>query len=383
MRHFVRLLVCAPLALAACQKKPAGPPPAGPPEVGVVTLAPEAAPLRTELAGRVAAFQTAEVRPQVNGVIRARLFQEGASVRAGQVLYEIEPAQYRATVDQAAAALASAQAAVGANRLQAERLAELVKINAVSRQEADNAQATYRQAVANVAQQRAALQAARINLGFTRVEAPISGRIGRSTQTQGALVTAGQATALTTIQRLDPVFVDVTQSAADLLRLRRQLAAGGAEPTSTPVRLTLEDGSEFGGAGVLQFTEPTVDPSTGSVILRATFPNPRGVLLPGMFVRAVITEAVDADAILAPQQGVTRDERGRPTALVVGPNNRAELRVLSTGRTVGDKWLVTGGLKPGDRIIVEGLQRAKAGQPVRPVPAGSRPAAPPPAPARR
>ena len=360
-----------------------GPPPSGPPEVGVVTLAPEPAPLRTELAGRVTAFQTAEVRPQISGVIRARLFKEGADVRAGQILYQIEPAQYQAVVGQAVAALSSAQATVEANRLQAQRFAELVKIDAVSRQESDNAQAAYRQALANVALQRAALQAARINLGFTRIQAPISGRIGRSTLTQGALVTAGQADPLTTIQRLDPVFVDVTQSAADLLRLRRELAAGGAEPVSTPVSLVLEDGSAYAQNGVLQFTEPTVDPSTGSVTLRATFANPGGVLLPGMFVRAVITEAVSPNAILAPQQGVTRDEQGRPTALVVGPNNRAELRVLTTGQTVGDKWLVTGGLKAGDRIIVEGLQRAKPGEAVRPVAAGSRPRPAPAAPAPR
>jgi membrane fusion protein (multidrug efflux system) len=317
------------------------------------------------------AFESSEVRPQVSGIVRARTFQEGALVRAGQVLYVIDPATYRAAVDQAAAGVASAQATVGSTQLQAQRYAELVKINAVSRQEADNAQAAYRQAVANVAQARAALQASRINLQYTQVRAPITGRIGRSTVTQGALVTGSQATALATIQRLDPVYVDIAQSSADLLRLRRQLSGGGAQPTRTPVRLMLEDGTEYGQSGVLQFTEPVVDPATGSVTLRAEFPNPAGVLIPGMFVRAVVTQAVDPNAILAPQQGVSRNEQGQPTALVVGPGNRVEQRILTTGQTLGDRWIVRSGLNPGDRLIVEGLQRAKPGAVVRPVPAGS------------
>ena len=376
MPKLARLLVCVPLVLGACGKKPTAPPPKGPPEVGVMTVTTQVAPLRMELAGRTAAFETSEVRPQVSGIVRARSFTEGSLVRAGQVLYEIDPAPYRAAVDQAQAAVSVAQATVGSTRLQAERYAALVKINAVSRQEADNAQAGFLQATANVAQARAAVESARINLGYTQVRAPISGRIGRSTATQGALVTASQTTALATIQRMDPVYVDVTQSSADLLRLRRQLSSGGVQRTSTPVRLTLEDGSDYPQGGVLQFTEPTVDEATGSVTLRAVFPNGSGVLLPGMFVRAVVTQATDANAILAPQQGVSRDERGRPTAMVIGPANKAELREITTGAAVGDRWIVTSGLKAGDQLIVEGLQRVKPGAPVRPVPAGSKP--PPP-----
>lgn len=378
MLKLARLFVCVPLILGACGKRPSAPPPSAPPEVGVVTVTTQAAPLRTELAGRTAAYEISEVRPQVSGIIRGRSFAEGGLVRAGQVLYEIDPATYRAAVDQASAAVASAEASVGASKLQAQRYADLVKINAVSRQEADNAQAAFRQATANVSQARAALQSARINLGYTQVKAPISGRIGRSSVTQGALVTASQATPLATIQRLDPIYVDVTQSSADLLRLRRQVSSGGVQRTSTPVRLMLEDGTQYGPSGVLQFTEPTVDPATGSVTLRAVFPNPAGVLLPGTFVRAVVTQAVDASAILAPQQGVSRDEQGRPTAMVVGAGNTAEPRTLTTGAAVGDRWIVTSGLKPGEQLIVEGLQRVKPGAKVRPVPAGSRPAQPAP-----
>lgn len=364
------------LLLAGCgpSEPEQGPPPT--PEAGFVVVSASSTPLQTELAGRTAAYASSEVRPQVSGIIRSRPFTEGAFVRAGQVLYRIDDAPYRAALAQAQAAQSSAEATVASTRAQATRYAELVKINAVSRQEADDAQAGYRQAVAAVAQARAQVQTAQINLGYTTVRAPISGRIGRSTLTQGALVTASQTEPLATIQRLDPMYVDVTQSSADLLRLRRQLASGGAAPTSAAVTLTLPDGTEYPQGGTLQFTEPTVDEATGTVTLRAVFPNPQGVLLPGMYVRAKVTEAVNPNAILAPQIGVTRNMRGQPTALVIGAQNKAEERLLTTGAAVGDRWIVTSGLKAGDRLIVEGLQRVKAGEPVRPVPAGSAPRPP-------
>lgn len=371
------------LLLASCgpAEQPQGPPPT--PEVGYVVLTTSATPIQTELAGRTSAYAVSEVRPQISGIIRSRPFTEGAVVRAGQTLYQIDDAPYRATLEQAQAAQTSAEATVFSTKARAERYADLVKINAVSRQEADDAQAAYRQAVAGVAQARAQVQSARINLGYTTVRAPISGRVGRSSFTQGALVTASQVEPLATIQRLDPMYVDVTQSSADLLRLRRQLSQGGVAPTSAAVTLTLPDGTQYGPGGTLQFTEPTVDQSTGTVTLRAVFPNPGGVLLPGMYVRAKITEAVDPGALLAPQQGVSRNPRGQATAMVVGANNRAEERIISTGAAIGDRWLVTGGLKAGDRLIVEGLQKVKAGQPVKPVPAGSAPAARPAAPQAR
>lgn len=372
--------VSATLLLAACgQAEPEqGPPP--PPEVGFVVLSTSSTAIRTELAGRTAAYATSEVRPQVSGIVRSRPFTEGAYVRAGQTLYQIDDAPYRAALQQAQAAVASAEASVFSTRAQSQRFAELVKINAVSRQEADDAEAAFRQATAAVAQARAQVRTASINLGYTRVTAPISGRIGRSTITQGALVTASQAEPLATIQRLDPMYVDVTQSSADLLRLRRQLSSGGVAPTSAAVTLTLPDGTEYGPGGTLQFTEPTVDEATGTVTLRAVFPNPSGLLLPGMYVRARVTEAIDPNAILAPQQGISRNPRGQATAIVVGANNRAEERIVTTGQAIGDRWQVTGGLKAGDRLIVEGLQRVQVGQPVRPVPAGAaRPAAAAPA----
>ncbi|MGH7023163.1 MAG: efflux RND transporter periplasmic adaptor subunit [Caulobacteraceae bacterium] len=348
----------------------------GPPEVGVVTLEPSTVTLTTELAGRATPFESSDVRPQVAGIIIARPFTEGANVRAGQVLYQIDPAPYRAAYDQAKAQVASAQANLMTTQLKAQRYGELVKINGVAKQDYDDAEAAYKQAVAQVAQLRAAAEAARINLAYATITAPISGRVGVSTVTKGALVTNGQAAALTTIQRLDPIYVDVTQSAADLLRLRKALAAGKLTggPKSVPVRLKLDDGSVYPLEGRLQFADVTVDQTTGAVTLRAIFPNPDGVLLPGMFVRAEVAEGIVPSGLLAPQQGVTRDDRGRPTALVVGPDNKAQLRNLQLGQAVGDKWLVTSGLGPGDRLIVQGLQRVKAGQAVRPVAANLAPA---------
>jgi len=357
------------LLLSACGGKKQEPPP--PPEVGIVVLRTQSVPVTTVLAGRTNSFMTSDVRPQVNGIIKARLFTEGGLVRAGQTLYEIDPALYRAAVDQARANLANAEAALASARALAERYKPLVGIEAVSKQDYTNAVAAAGQAVATVAQNRAALETARINLGYTRVTAPISGRIGRSAVTPGALVTAGQATALATIQQLDPIYVDIQQSSADLLRLRQAFAAGGVVPTSAPVSLTLEDGTEYAYKGRLEFAEVTVDESTGSVTLRARFPNPQGLLLPGMYVRALLTQANRPDAILAPQQGVARDPQGDATALVVGADNKVVSRDLKLGGTMGDKWVVLGGLNPGDRLIVEGTSKVQPGRVVKPVPAGS------------
>lgn len=344
--------------------------PSGPPEVGVVTLRAAPVTLITELPGRTSPFETSDVRPQVGGIIVDRPFTEGGQVRAGQVLYRIDPAPYRAAYDQARAQVASAEAALVTARNKAERYADLVKINGVARQDYDDAQAAYGQAAASLQQLRAAADAARINLGYATITAPISGRIGISTVTKGALVTTGQTNALTTIQRLDPIYVDVTEAASEVLRLRRALQAGGVTgggPASLTVRLKLEDGSDYPLEGRLQFTDVTVDQTTGAVTLRAIFPNPGDLLLPGMYVRAEVAQGVAPAGLLAPQQGVGRDEKGQPTAMVVNSQGRAEFRALQTGQAVGNAWLVTSGLKPGDRLIVEGLQRVKPGAPVRAV----------------
>ncbi|AEG48737.1 efflux transporter, RND family, MFP subunit [Sphingobium chlorophenolicum L-1] len=363
---FVGLLACASaLAVGGCgqQQQPAPPPPA----VGVVKVAVDSVPLVAELPGRVAAVETAEVRPQISGVIRRRLFTEGALVRAGQLLYEIEDAPYRAALGQAQGALARAQASIRATGLQAQRYKDLVGINAVSRQEADNAAAAAQQANADVAAQRAAVQAAQVNQDFTRIRAPIFGRIGRSLFTPGALVQAGQAAALATIQRTDVVHVDVTQSAAQIIDLKQAMQAGGVSAAdSARVQLLLPNGSVYPIEGRLQFSEVTVDPSSGAVTLRATFANPDGLLLPGMYVRAKLVEGRRSQAILAPQQGISRDARGRATAMVVGAGNKVELRQVETDRSVGDKWIVTKGLKAGDRLIVEGLVNLRPGTVVKP-----------------
>jgi len=366
---FVGLLACASaLALGGCgEQSPPAPPP---PSVGIVELTVQNAPLMTELPGRIAALETAEVRPQINGIIRRRLFAEGAQVRAGQMLYEIEDAPYRAALGQAQGALARAQASIRATALQAQRYRDLVGINAVSRQEADNAAASAQQARADVAAQQAAVQAARVNQDFTRIRAPISGRIGRSLFTPGALVQAGQADPLATIQRTDIVYVDVTQSAAQIIDLKQAMKAGGVGVAAgARVQLLLPNGSTYPIEGRLQFSEVTVDPSSGAVTLRATFANPDGLLLPGMYVRARLVEGERSQVVLAPQQGISRDARGRATAMVVGANNKAELRQVETDRAVGDKWIVTKGLKAGDRLIVEGLVNLRPGTVVKPGPA--------------
>ncbi|MDB5687806.1 MAG: hemolysin [Rhizorhabdus sp.] len=368
------------LALAGCGKE--APPPPPPPEVGVITVKAESATLASERPGRVSAFETSEVRPQVNGIVRQRFFTEGAEVKRGQLLYQIDDAPYRAALGTAQGQLARARAAIDATALQSQRYTELVQINAVSRQDADNARATARQAAADVTAQRAALDAAKISLGYTQVRAPISGRIGRSLFTAGTLVQAGQADPLATIQRLDPVYVDVTQSAANLIDLRSAMAGGrvdGRGPDSARVRLTLPNGAEYPVDGRLQFADVSVDASTGSVTLRATFPNPRGILLPGMFVRARIVEGVVRDAILVPAAGVGRDEAGRPTVLIVDRADKIVQRVIQTSRLIGDKWLVTGGVAVGDRIVVTGGARVMPGSIVKPHPVSASAAAASPA----
>jgi membrane fusion protein (multidrug efflux system) len=336
----------------------------------------QSAPLDIELAGRTTAYETSEVRPQVSGVIKARRFQEGAIVHAGQTLYEIDPSLYRAAAAQAQANLANAQAVREAAEAKAARYRPLADMEAVSKQDYTDAAAAAKQAAAAVAQNKAALDTATINLKFTRVPAPITGRIGRSMATTGALVTNGQTDPLTTIQRLDPMFVDVQQSSADLVALRRSLSAGGVTPSSATVRLVLEDGSDYPLAGQVEFSEAMVDQNTGTVTLRARFPNPSGLLLPGMYVRARLSQAIAQNAILVPQQAVSRDPRGGGSVLLVGPNSKAVMQTISSDRTVGDKWLVTSGLKAGDKVIVEGLSRIKPGQTVRPVLAGSPPRGP-------
>ncbi len=369
-------LALAP-ALSACGGHAAGGPPnMGPPVVGYVVVQPQPVTLSTELPGRTSPYLTSDVRPQVNGLVKARLFTEGGDVRAGQPLYQIDPAPYRATLDQAKAQLLSAEANLATVKIKAERYTDLVKLNAVAKQDQDDAQAAYKQAVATVAQNKAAVESAAINLGYTKVTAPISGRIGRSLVTPGALVTAGQTTALATIQTLDPIYVDVAQSADQLLALKRAIAGGqltGAGPASARVKLLLQDGAPYPVEGVLKFSEVTVDQTTGSVTLRAVFPNPGRLLLPGLYVRAVIVEGVQPQGILAPQMAVSRDEKGQATAFVLDAQNKAQPRILKTGQAIGDSWLVTAGLQPGDRLITEGLMKVRPGAAVKPVPAGSAP----------
>lgn len=369
------------LMIAGCGKKNnANMAAAGPPEVGVIVIQPQSVTLTTELPGRTSAHLIAEVRPQVGGIILKRLFTEGSDVKAGQVLYQIDPATYKAAYASARAAQSRAEANLMPARLKEQRFRDLVKIKAVSQQDYDDANAALKQAEADLASSKAAVESARINLAYTRVTAPISGRIGRSTVTNGALVTASQASALATIQQLSSVYVDVTQSSAEMLRLKQNLASGLLKEngsTQARVNLKLEDGSAYPLPGTLKFSEVTVDQSTGSITLRAVFPNPKQVLLPGMFVRAIVEEGVNNQAILVPQRGVSRNQAGNATALVVGAGDKVEQRTIKVARTVGDNWLVSEGLKPGDRVILEGLQKAKPDTKVKVVPFGSKPAAAP------
>jgi membrane fusion protein (multidrug efflux system) len=361
------VLLCAACSGGGADKSSERPPP----EVGFVVVRPTSVPLTTELSGRTSAFAVSEVRPQVSGVIRARLFAEGSVVRAGQTLYQIDPSLYQASVAQAQANLSSAQATAEAARTRASRYRPLAQMEAVSRQDYTDAAAQARQSAAAVQQNRAQLETARINLHFTRVPAPISGRIGRSLFTQGALVTANQADPLTVIQQLDPIYVDIQQSSAQLLALRRALTSSGAAPASAAVRLRLEDGSDYGLTGVVEFTEAVVDQSTGTVTLRARFPNPQGLLLPGMFVRAIFAQSIATNAFLVPQAAVSRDPQGNATVFVVGPGNKIASRRVTAERAIGPNWVVTAGLADGDRVVTEGTARVREGQAVRPVPAGS------------
>ncbi|EMJ4647842.1 MULTISPECIES: efflux RND transporter periplasmic adaptor subunit [Serratia] len=368
MQRKTLLVLGLSLLLAACDGQNAGAP-AGAgaeQEVGVVTLRGQSVTLSSELTGRVNATMTSDVRPQVDGIIKQRLFTEGAEVKAGQVLYQIDPASYQASYDQAAAQLKNAQATVQSTRLKSQRYAALVKENGVSQQDADDAKAAYLAAVASVAQYQAALETARINLAYTQVRAPIAGRIGISSVTPGALVTASQSDALATIRALDPIYVDLTQSSAQLLKLRRQQAAlqRGAV---TPVAIKLEDGTPYAHAGKLELTEVAVDEATGSVTLRAVFPNPEHELLPGMYVHATVDNGVDPKAILAPQQGITRNAKGEATALVVDEKNKVAQRTVSAERVVGSNWLIGSGLNEGDRLIVEGTSKVTIGAAVKPV----------------
>jgi len=343
----------------------------GPAQVGYVIVQQGSAPIEQELPGRVAAFQVSEVRPQVSGVILRRMFQEGSVVRQGQTLYQIDPSIYQAQAAQASANVQSARASAVAARTRAARYKPLAEMEAVSKQDYTDAVAQARQADASVAQNAASLRLAQVNLRFTRVPAPITGRIGLSTVTEGALVTANQADALTTITRLDPVYVDIQESASDLLALRRALSQGGAVPTSAQVRLKLPDGSFYGFTGTVEFSQVLVDQGTGTVTLRARFPNPQSVLLPGMFVTAQFAQAVDTSAFLVPQQAVSRDPKGNATVWVVGPGNRAVERVVVTDRTLGQYWVVTQGLAPGEKVITQGTANLKDGAPIKPVPASA------------
>jgi len=368
-------LALAALTVAGCQRseqKQAAP--AGPTEVGVVTLEAKPVTLTRELPGRTSAYRVAEVRARVNGIVLKRLFVEGSDVREGQPLFSIDAAPYRAALAGAKAQLARAEAQLANARLLSERNADLVKDNAVSRQEYENAMASLKATEADVEAGRAAVETAQINLGYTTVTSPVSGRIGRSAVTEGAYVQQGQATLLATVQQLDPVYVDVTQASADVLRLRRDLEEGklqSAGKGQAKVKLVLEDGREYGLPGALQFTDVTVDPSTGSIALRALFPNPKKDLLPGMFVRARLEEGVNPEALLVPQQAISRDQKGLPFALVVGADGKVERRQIATDRAIGDAWLVTSGLKRGEQVIVDGLQKVRPGAEVKPVPAGA------------
>lgn len=355
------------------------------PAVTVIALRSEAVPMVAELPGRTSPYLIAELRPQVTGIVTERSFNEGSEVKAGQVLYRIDPAPYQAAYDSARAALARAEANAQVARIKAERHAGLVKIEAVSKQANDDAQAALKQAQAEVAVARAALDKARIDLDYTRLKSPISGRIGRSAVTPGALVTASQAQALATVQQLDPIHVDLTQSSAEMLRLRGEIAAGRLQPGAkgeVPVTLILEDGSEYAAAGHLTLSEVTVDEGTGSVTLRAKFANPDGVLLPGMYVRARLPQGMRGEAILVPHKALARDPRGDALVMVVDADGKVAARPVQVAQSIGSDWVVTGGVKAGERIIVEGLQKARPGTQVQAQEAGSTAPAAPAAPAQ-
>lgn len=370
MHRLAVVLGCA-LALAACSDKNATPSaPPGPPEVGMVTVQPERQTITNELPGRTSAFLTAEIRPQVGGILQKRLFTEGAAVKAGQVLYQIDPATYTVALKSAEAALAKARATLGTAQTNARRNAELVKIDAVSRQIYDDSQAAVVQAQSDVAVASAAVETARINLGYTQIKSPISGRTTTSSVTPGALLTANQAGALTIVSQTDPLYVDFTQSSADVLQLRNAMKSGRIQTAGKDearITIKLDDGTEYAHHGRLQFSGVNVNPTTGSITLRAVVPNPDGLLMPGMYVRAVLESGVNESTLLAPQQAVTRDPAGNASVLLLGANNKLERRRIVTGAALGSRWEVVSGLKAGDQILVDGALRVKDGDTVKPV----------------
>ncbi len=348
-------------------------PPRPVPRVSTVTVHTQKVTLTTVLPGRTSAFRVAEIRPQVSGLILKRLFTEGTDVKEGQVLYQIDPAPFQAALDNAKAALAKAEASLPAIKLRAERYRQLLADKAVSQQNYDDAESALKQVQAEIEYWKAQVETARINLGYTSITAPISGRIGRSSVTEGAIVTAYQPVPLATIQQLDPIYVDVPQSTTELLRLKRRLKRGTLyqdRAKQKKVKLIMEDGTEYPLEGAFSFRDVSVDPTTGSVILRMVFPNPKSVLLPKMFVRAIITEGIKRDAILVPQQAVNRTPKGLPYVLIVGKEGKVERKMLELDRAIGNKWLVVSGLNPGDQVIVEGLQFVRPGMPVKATPFG-------------
>ncbi|AVZ03977.1 multidrug efflux RND transporter periplasmic adaptor subunit AdeD [Acinetobacter pittii] len=337
-------------------------------QVGTITIKPETIESTYQLAGRTVASEISQVRPQVNGVVIEQLFKEGTQVNKGQPLYKIDSSLYRDSVDEAAGNLALAKATVNSTRLQAERYKELIKVNGVSQQELDNAQSAYEQAKATVAVNEAVLKTARTNLRYTQVSAPISGRIGRSSITRGALVTSAQTDPLATIQKLDPMYVDLTQSSDEYMALRKQLTENGIKPTELSVRLKLENGTAYAEQGTFKFSDVAVDEATGSVTLRAAFPNPNNVLLPGLYVRAELGTGTRPNSVLIPQGALFRDAEGNPLVWIVGKDNKAEQRKITLGDAIDNRWLVTSGLKAGDQVIVEGLQGLSAGMTIEPTP---------------
>jgi membrane fusion protein, multidrug efflux system len=365
----MRKFILATVVLAAACSHKSAPPPPPPPEVAVLTLRTQPVVIVTELPARTTAFRVAEVRPQVNGVILKRLFDEGSQVKAGQQLYQIDPAPFQASYESARAALERAQAAATSSRLLAQRYKPLSEARAVSQQDYDNAVASQDQAAADVASAKAALETARINLAYTKMFAPISGRTGRSSVTEGALVGANQTTALVVIQQLDPIYVDATQASTVLLHLQRAFSEGQLKKVGdaqAEAKLVLEDNSVYPLTGKLQFTEVTVDASTGSVTLRAVFPNPQSILLPGMFVRERLEEGVNEKGLLIPQRAVGHNNLGEATVTIVGDDNKTSVRVVKTDRAIGDQWLVSSGASPGDKVIVVGIQSVRPGGVVHP-----------------
>jgi membrane fusion protein (multidrug efflux system) len=363
-------LLLTAVMLGACGKEAGGPPPL--PEVKVITLAPRAIAITDQLPGRTTAYRVAEVRPQVTGIVQKRMFVEGGEVKAGEQLYQIDSGSYRAALSSAEAALKRAEAQAVSAKLLQERYAPLMAANAVSQQENDEAIAARARAEADVAEARAAVDTARINVVYTQVLSPITGRIGRALVTEGALVTSAQQNALATVQQLDPIYVDITQSSTELLRLQRQLESGELVATDkheAEVGLTLEDGTSYAERGRLKVSEVSVDPGTGSVLLRAVFPNPKRELLPGMFVRAQLTRGTRAAALLVPQRGVSRNSHGDATVMVVGADDKVDERVVVADRAINGEWLITSGLAAGDRVVLDGLQKIKPGVQVKAVPA--------------